>query len=815
MPEIDLMRVDQCVSDVKLDGGSSSPSEAPGFGGFDCCGSIDVEVKLEQESDCLKKSVVVRSARRGRPPRTLGKGTSSPISAVAQSRKRREDEDVCFVCFDGGSLVLCDRRGCPKAYHPACVKRTEAFFRSRAKWNCGWHICTACQKDSFYMCYTCPYSVCKRCVRSSEYVVVRENKGFCGICMKTIMLIENAGEANKEKVQVDFDDQGSWEYLFKIYWVSLKEKLSFSLDDLTKAKNPWKSSATKRRATSRIHEKDDGVTKAASRAKVRKMEVVSASDLASVLDSNGLPPLTSAAAPWATDELLEFVGYMKNGDTSVLSKYDVQTLVLEHVRRNNLQNAHQNSEITCDPRLTRLFRKDRVDHLEMLKLLDSHFLDQERSPVTDTSAGGVTETISFQVDTSRSCDRLNTSEQRQEGESQQSNVHNVQVRPSSSETCAARSNKPIDGLDAVWLYGDPDGKIHGPFSLLNLRQWNSSGHFPPELRIWKLSEPQNSSILLTDALNGQFRKTGTVPNHSIPRQEEMVTTVANDQNRSVAVAKLESRVLDFSPNSVSTDQSVISSSNSVITRSSDASNKSGNNFSHNVPLDFTLSNEREPVGSVSLWNKMKVESPLPGQSRISCSLSLATFPGNSNSTCSLPQQERWSVGQTEGDGNAVKNACNQNDTGAEKQVTAIVQSCGQNWNAATPSSASNVWDSNSGLVSFTDNQEIDFLDLFSPTFKFNFASTTTEWQPIVAGPDECDESVSDLLAEVEAMESQKRLPSPTSTFRGPGELNRHSINNSFSPVEGHSPALDVSKGDSMSSTNDLQMHSRTNNVVDF
>jgi hypothetical protein len=50
------------------------------------------------------------------------------------------------------------------------------------------------------MCYTCPYSVCKRCVRSSEYVVVRENKGFCGICMKTIMLIENAAEANKEKV---------------------------------------------------------------------------------------------------------------------------------------------------------------------------------------------------------------------------------------------------------------------------------------------------------------------------------------------------------------------------------------------------------------------------------------------------------------------------------------------------------------------------------------------------------------------------------------------------------------------------------------
>ncbi|KAJ4889048.1 zinc finger CCCH domain-containing protein 44-like [Raphanus sativus] len=733
MPEIELMR---------------DSIEATGLD------SIDVKVKLEEEPDCLKKTTT--RPRRGRPPRTLAK--ASPISP---QRKKREDEDVCFVCFDGGSLVLCDRRGCPKVYHPACVKRTEAFFRSRSKWNCGWHICTACQKDSFYMCYTCPYSVCKRCVRSSEYVLVRENKGFCGICMKTILLIENAADANKEKVQVDFDDQGSWEYLFKIYWVSLKEKLSLSLDDLTNARNPWKSSASKRKTTSRLHGNDDGVMKA---AKVRRMEAA--------LDDR-LPPLSNNAAAWGTDELLDFVRFMKNGDITVLSKYDVQTLVLEYVRRNNLQNAPQSSEIMCDARLMRLFGKERVDHLEMLKLLDSHFLDQERSPAIDTSAG---ETMSFQVD-----DRLNTSEQ-----------HAV-VK---SETCAAMSNKPIDELDLnmVWLYGDPDGKIHGPFSLMNLRQWNASGYFPPELRIWRLGEQQSCSILLTDALNGQFHKTLSLQNHSIPRQEE---ETAKDQNKSVAVARLETRVLDFSPNSVSTDQSV----NSVITRSSDASNKS-----HNVPLDFTLSNEREAV------DKTKVESPLPGQSPISCSLSLSTFPG------SLPLQERWNGGHTE----AVKNGCNQNDIGltgaAEKQVTATVQSCGQNWNAATPSTASNVWDSNSGLVSFTDNQEIDFLDLFSPTFKFNFTSNSTDWQPIVTGPDECDESVSDLLAEVEAMESQKRLSSPTSTFRGPGEmLQQHSINDSsFSPAaEGHSPAFDVSKGDSMSSTNDLHMRLRTNNVLDF
>lgn len=28
-------------------------------------------------------------------------------------------------------------RGCPKAYHPSCVNRDEAFFQTKGKWNCG------------------------------------------------------------------------------------------------------------------------------------------------------------------------------------------------------------------------------------------------------------------------------------------------------------------------------------------------------------------------------------------------------------------------------------------------------------------------------------------------------------------------------------------------------------------------------------------------------------------------------------------------------------------------------------------------------
>lgn len=80
----ELMSVDQC--DSKL-------VEAPivvagGFGGGAASPAVEVKRK------------------RGRPPRgaTPSSRKTTPVTAV------EEEEDVCFICFDGGSLVLCDRR---------------------------------------------------------------------------------------------------------------------------------------------------------------------------------------------------------------------------------------------------------------------------------------------------------------------------------------------------------------------------------------------------------------------------------------------------------------------------------------------------------------------------------------------------------------------------------------------------------------------------------------------------------------------------------------------------------------------------------
>ncbi|ONL92858.1 Zinc finger CCCH domain-containing protein 19 [Zea mays] len=97
------------------------------------------------------------------------------------------------------------------------------------------------------------------------------------------------------------------------------------------------------------------------------------------------PVSLAANTKWASPELLEFIGHMRNGDQSFISQFDVQTLLLDYIKKNNLRDPQRKSQIICDSRLHFLFRKARVAHFEMLKLLEMHFLTNETSTVTNSS----------------------------------------------------------------------------------------------------------------------------------------------------------------------------------------------------------------------------------------------------------------------------------------------------------------------------------------------------------------------------------------------------------------------------------------------
>jgi len=227
------------------------------------------------------------------------------------------------------------------------------------------------------------------------------------------LLAEEAKDDGSDtKVRVDFDDRLSWEYLFKLYWLDLKGKLSLTMEELTAAKSRWNvpiSYARKEKDESSDDlydaNNDDGARSDCSSAKrrrnsssrkrgrkCRKAHSVCTSTVENVEITTGngerLPKkVQSEEVPldtkWASPELLEFVGHMRDGDQSFISQFDVQALLLEYIKKNDLRNPRRKSQIICDSRLHRLFRKTHVAHFEMLRLLEMHCHASDASTVND------------------------------------------------------------------------------------------------------------------------------------------------------------------------------------------------------------------------------------------------------------------------------------------------------------------------------------------------------------------------------------------------------------------------------------------------
>ncbi|XP_048368442.1 histone-lysine N-methyltransferase NSD3 isoform X3 [Sphaerodactylus townsendi] len=75
-----------------------------------------------------------------------------------KTEQKQMHEDNCFQCGDGGELVMCDKRDCPKAYHLLCLNLTQPPF---GKWECPWHQCDICGTPAASFCEFCPHSYCK------------------------------------------------------------------------------------------------------------------------------------------------------------------------------------------------------------------------------------------------------------------------------------------------------------------------------------------------------------------------------------------------------------------------------------------------------------------------------------------------------------------------------------------------------------------------------------------------------------------------------------------------------------------------------
>jgi hypothetical protein len=77
-------------------------------------------------------------------------------------------DDECFTCGEGGDLIMCDRKGCPKSYHLECLKLPQI---PKGKWECPRHFCDSCGKAATAMCSFCPNSLCKEHAIPSKLTV--------------------------------------------------------------------------------------------------------------------------------------------------------------------------------------------------------------------------------------------------------------------------------------------------------------------------------------------------------------------------------------------------------------------------------------------------------------------------------------------------------------------------------------------------------------------------------------------------------------------------------------------------------------------
>lgn len=125
-------------------------------GSKNCSGFLGLKLKGESHKSDPKK------ARKKAKPKTKPKRKhlKQPIKPLLEPEEDSH-EDECFVCGDGGKLLLCDRKACSKAYHLPCIGR-KMVPPQHAKWECPRHYCQVCQKSATVFCATCPVSFCDK-----------------------------------------------------------------------------------------------------------------------------------------------------------------------------------------------------------------------------------------------------------------------------------------------------------------------------------------------------------------------------------------------------------------------------------------------------------------------------------------------------------------------------------------------------------------------------------------------------------------------------------------------------------------------------
>ncbi|XP_077224616.1 uncharacterized protein At5g08430-like isoform X3 [Tasmannia lanceolata] len=305
---------------------------------------------------------------------------------MKRGRKKKEEiaEDYCFMCKDGGLLLVCEYKHCLKAYHPECVGKDNTFLETKDRWICDWHTCFICHKDSKFQCFCCPSSICRGCIKVAEFVHVKRKKGFCNNCLKLALLIEENVDVDSDGGKIDFADRETYEFLFKEYWELLKEKEGLSLEDLHKADELLKKGENREDGFSSdkdeeavISDVDDMDNEIDDRVPI--VEEYEGQSLWMKRTLKRINSRKEAFIGWGSKKLIEFLTSIGKNTEEPASPFEVCEIIQDYIRENNLIDPRKKKKVLCDARLHSLFGRKSVNRLKIPNLLEGHFIENQIS----------------------------------------------------------------------------------------------------------------------------------------------------------------------------------------------------------------------------------------------------------------------------------------------------------------------------------------------------------------------------------------------------------------------------------------------------
>ncbi|KAJ4846365.1 hypothetical protein Tsubulata_010970 [Turnera subulata] len=330
-----------------------------------------------------KKDKAVAVKKKGKQRR---QEEEPPVLLEDQEEEEEEDlknyDDWCFVCKDGGELILCDNGSCPYVYHPGCVGMDDSVIHTNSKWICSRHFCHVCEKTPKMSCLVCPYSVCARCAATAGFLTVRGNTGLCGECFELVMAVDADEGFDADGNQIDVEDNDTFEGLFSGYWDIVKEKERLTLTDVYQAEARMRKGQTSK-CTKKSYK--TGKRKRRREAMPSDGEWDDPKEIDAVPKRKWDDPEEIDAVPkrktseqfeyigWGSKPLLDFLTSLGNDTTKEISQVDVDSIIWDYIQNHKLFDPKNRKRILCDERLYPIFKREVIDKNKIYDLLDIHF----------------------------------------------------------------------------------------------------------------------------------------------------------------------------------------------------------------------------------------------------------------------------------------------------------------------------------------------------------------------------------------------------------------------------------------------------------